>query len=102
MALMAFQQFRLGDLNSLHQPITIQDPAPTHTTFATNPTKSVSATKQPYGSGDTDDGYTLVFPNLDAFQAWREQEEERNMVEFVKVSLCLSDRFPGIFMPRPG
>lgn len=64
----------------------IPDTQPTHTTFATNPNKSISATKQPYGSGDQDDGYTLVFANIAEFQAWRESEEEQNMVEFVKVS----------------
>jgi len=31
-----------------------------------------------------DDGYTLVFENLEAFQAWREKEEEEKVVEFVK------------------
>lgn len=99
---MAFQQFRLGDLNSIHQPIIQQDSPPTHTTFPTNPNKSVSSAKQPYGSGDSDDGYTLVFANLQEFQAWREQEEERNMVEFVKVSSLVSplrtppDRWPRV------
>ena len=39
----------------------------------------------PYGSGDMDDGYTLVFQNLEAFQAWRAKEEDDNVVEFVKV-----------------
>ncbi|KAF8665264.1 hypothetical protein AX16_000285 [Volvariella volvacea WC 439] len=53
-----------------------------------------SSSKQPYGSGDTDDGYTLVFPNLDAFNAWRMQEEERQMVEFVKASRN-SSRYSG-------
>jgi hypothetical protein len=44
-----------------------------------------SSSKQPYGSGDSDDGYTLCFTNLAEFQRWRQDEEERNMVEFVKV-----------------
>ncbi|KAF8913073.1 hypothetical protein CPB84DRAFT_1841487 [Gymnopilus junonius] len=63
---MSFQHFRLGEL-PVHQP---QPP--------------VSATKQPYGSGDTDDGYTLIFATLAAFQEWRNAEEERHCVEFVK------------------
>ncbi|KAH6916941.1 hypothetical protein BKA70DRAFT_318047 [Coprinopsis sp. MPI-PUGE-AT-0042] len=67
-----------------HSLAHIPDTQPTHTTFATNPNKSVSATKQPYGSGDQDDGYTLIFADIAAFQAWRESEEEQNMVEFVK------------------
>lgn len=40
--------------------------------------------KGPYGSGDADDGYTLVFESMEAFQAWRRKEEEEKMVEFVK------------------
>ncbi|KAG6380998.1 hypothetical protein JVT61DRAFT_5393 [Boletus reticuloceps] len=47
------------------------------------PTKSCP-TRPPYGSGDTDDGYTLVFSNLAAFQEWRTREEETQIVEFVK------------------
>ncbi|KZT74979.1 hypothetical protein DAEQUDRAFT_16093 [Daedalea quercina L-15889] len=43
-----------------------------------------SAKKAPYGSGDMDDGYTLVFESMDAFQAWRQHEEEEKMIEFVK------------------
>ncbi|ETW87070.1 hypothetical protein HETIRDRAFT_437723 [Heterobasidion irregulare TC 32-1] len=38
----------------------------------------------PYGSGDMNDGYTLVFENMNAFEAWRAKEEEEKMVEFVK------------------
>ncbi|EKM84160.1 hypothetical protein AGABI1DRAFT_104119 [Agaricus bisporus var. burnettii JB137-S8] len=41
-------------------------------------------TKQPYGSGDADDGYTLVFDNMEKFNEWRLSEEERTMCEFVK------------------
>ncbi|KAF9481652.1 hypothetical protein BDN70DRAFT_875954 [Pholiota conissans] len=73
---MSFQHFRLGEV-PLHQPIQHQPQAPA-------PAASASTTKQPYGSGDSDDGYTLVFANLDAFQTWRQNEEERNCVEFVK------------------
>jgi hypothetical protein len=50
---------------------------------------TLTSSKQPYGSGDSDDGYTLIFQNLDAFQTWRtgdsDGEEERQCVEFVKV-----------------
>jgi len=41
--------------------------------------------KQPYGSGDADDGYTLVFASLQEFNDWRQAEEGRTMCEFVKV-----------------
>jgi hypothetical protein len=53
---------------------------------------SISTTKQPYGSGDTDDGYTLVFRDINEFQAWRTNEEENNCVEFVKVCYRGSDQ----------
>ncbi|KAG9314183.1 hypothetical protein JVU11DRAFT_4969 [Chiua virens] len=99
---MSFQHFRLGQL-AMSQPL------PPHlqqnqSVFAPNlhasssspaldnadpgvgaPTATKpSTTRPPYGSGDTDDGYTLVFPNLAAFQEWRAHEEETQMVEFVK------------------
>ena len=40
--------------------------------------------KQPYGSGDHEDGYTLIFANMEEFNTWRAREEETQMVEFVK------------------
>lgn len=40
--------------------------------------------KAPYGSGDADDGYTLVFASMEEFQEWRRKEEEEKMIEFVK------------------
>ncbi|KAJ6621095.1 hypothetical protein B0H10DRAFT_1790324 [Mycena sp. CBHHK59/15] len=92
---MSFQHFRLGEV--VHQPLPahlVQPNAvqPFQTTNAngTFPTNHVavngqtSSSKQPYGSGDTDDGYTLVFPNIEAFHEWRNKEEEIQMVEFVK------------------
>lgn len=33
--------------------------------------------KQPYGSGDLDEGFTIEFPNLDAFFAWKSAEESQ-------------------------
>lgn len=40
--------------------------------------------KAPYGSGEPDDGYTLVFASMAAFEEWRKREEEERVVEFVK------------------
>ncbi|RDB29271.1 hypothetical protein Hypma_015755 [Hypsizygus marmoreus] len=89
---MSFQHFRLGEL-SLHQPLPphLAGAPPSSTSSfpasgsGLSPShKQSSASKQPYGSGDTDDGYTLVFPNLAAFHEWRAEEEERQTVEFVK------------------
>jgi hypothetical protein len=89
---MSFQNFRLD-------AISVQPPQPSSSSFPTPasvlipPSASVhpvqdAATRGvqrgPYGSGDMDDGYTLVFENLDAFHAWREKEEEEKVVEFVK------------------
>ncbi|KAI6031559.1 hypothetical protein BKA83DRAFT_4202233 [Pisolithus microcarpus] len=83
---MAFQHFRLGQL-AMSQPL------PPHlqqnTAFSQNiqststQTTSPSITKQS-SARDSDDGYTLIFPNLTAFQEWRAREEETQMVEFVK------------------
>ena len=53
--------------------------------FFTAVPPTLTSSKQPYGSGDSDDGYTLIFQNLEAFQTWRTGEEERQCVEFVKV-----------------
>ncbi|KAJ3985231.1 hypothetical protein F5890DRAFT_1178135 [Lentinula detonsa] len=106
---MSFQHFRLGEMAMANPPphlmhlhgsssnmhghpqqsqqssqfTTIDN---TNNSFSNNTSKisSGSSTKQPYGSGDTDDGYTLVFPNLAAFNEWREREEETQVVEFVK------------------
>lgn len=85
---MSFQHFRLGEL-ALHQPLPPHLAGPTTTTFsvADSPTSPSKQSKQPYGSGDSDDGYTLIFPNIEAFQAWRAAEEERQSVEFVKVAV---------------
>lgn len=113
-ATMSFQHFRLGELAMTQPlpPHLMQHKGTTtningappdsashftsqSTTFPSNqstngPTalspgpSSTTPTKQPYGSGDADDGYTLVFPNIEAFHAWRVQEEENQMVEFVK------------------
>ncbi|KAK0455973.1 hypothetical protein EV421DRAFT_18575 [Armillaria borealis] len=95
---MSFQHFRLGEL-AMHQPLPphLMQPQPGANgevqfpgqSFTTNPNNghifsSSSGSKQPYGSGDSDDGYTLVFPNLAAFNEWRQKEEETQMVEFVK------------------
>ena len=91
---MSFQHFRLGEL-SLHQPLpadqgTISTQHSSFYTliFSTAVPPTLSSSKQPYGSGDSDDGYTLIFQNLDAFQTWRATEEERQCVEFVKVVFC--------------
>lgn len=92
---MSFQNFRLDSI-SVQQLQPAQTPSYS-TSAPTSALASASATSNdvqdgatrgaqrgPYGSGDMDDGYTLVFENLEAFQAWREKEEEEKVVEFVK------------------
>ncbi|KAG8904361.1 hypothetical protein FRB99_001862 [Tulasnella sp. 403] len=53
--------------------------------------------KLPYGAGGDDDGYTLVFANLDEFQAWREKEEIEQCVDFVKGDVHTSRAMPPRF-----
>lgn len=99
---MSFQHFRLGEL-PLHQPqpnTVCPSFSSLYLSVASSSlsSASISSSKPPYGSGDSDDGYTLVFPNLAAFQDWRTAEEDRHCVEFVKVpfffflSLCFAYR----------
>ena len=82
---MSFQNFRLDGISV--QPVqtpSYSTPAPTPTSDLQNGGATRGTQRGPYGSGDMDDGYTLVFENLEAFQAWRLKEEEEKIVEFVK------------------
>ncbi|KAI0257150.1 hypothetical protein BJV78DRAFT_1160628 [Lactifluus subvellereus] len=88
---MSFQNFRLDAISvqPQHIPPSFSTPASAlaSTSGSANPiqdgaTRGVQ--RGPYGSGDMDDGYTLVFENLEAFHAWRKKEEEEKVVEFVK------------------
>ncbi|KAG7098974.1 hypothetical protein E1B28_000861 [Marasmius oreades] len=86
---MSFQSFRLGEM-------VMQHPLPPHLLqLQQQPSTSITPSlagqdntkigqRAPYGSGDSDDGYTLVFPSLEAFHEWRRKEEETQVVEFVK------------------
>lgn len=98
----AFLNFRLDGPSTVPTP-----PLQVHPVYAFPPPVSVSPAdgsglniqlegvphnserngRGPYGSGDMDDGYTLLFENIEAFQAWRAKEEADLVVEFVKVSL---------------
>ena len=85
---MSFQNFRLDSI-SVQSPSYANAPssALTPASGSANTIQDAAtrgAQRGPYGSGDMDDGYTLVFENLEAFQAWREKEEEEKVVEFVK------------------
>lgn len=68
----------------------VQSPS-SATHYTENPRKGL------YGSGDTDDRYTLVFESMDAFEAWRQREEEEKMVEFVKGDTHASKAVPPRF-----
>lgn len=74
-----------GDANGTRS---VQSPS---TTYTGNPRKGL------YGSGEADDRYTLVFESLDAFEAWRQHEEEEKMVEFVKGDTHASKAVPPRF-----
>ena len=94
---MSFQNFRLDSISfqSTQSPsYPSSASAPTSAQASSAPASASASTVQdaatrgaqrgPYGSGDMDDGYTLVFENLEAFHAWREKEEAEKVVEFVK------------------
>lgn len=71
--------------NGIHPPQVQPDVVPNQNAPGTPLARVQSGSKKgPYGSGDVDDGYTLVFESMAAFQAWRQKEEEEKMVEFVK------------------
>ncbi|KAF9269995.1 hypothetical protein L218DRAFT_6171 [Marasmius fiardii PR-910] len=84
---MSFQSFRLSEMAMQHplppHLLQLQPSTSTATTFAGQDHSKIGQ-RAPYGSGDSDDGYTLVFPHLDAFHEWRRKEEETQVVEFVK------------------
>ncbi|KAJ8495636.1 hypothetical protein ONZ51_g1566 [Trametes cubensis] len=60
-------------------------------TYTENPRKGL------YGSGEADERYSLVFESMDAFEAWRQREEEEKMVEFVKGDTHASKAVPPRF-----
>ncbi|PCH34018.1 hypothetical protein WOLCODRAFT_135451 [Wolfiporia cocos MD-104 SS10] len=87
---MSFQQFRLSALPQ--STSYVQDGSAGQSSLSSVPAETSNhqpaptprTQKAPYGSGDIDDGYTLTFDNMDAFQEWRQREEEEKMIEFVK------------------
>ncbi|KZT02491.1 uncharacterized protein LAESUDRAFT_730238 [Laetiporus sulphureus 93-53] len=93
-AKMSFQHFRLQNIGPQpSQPSNGTSESMSSLTQAlgqSQETESVSAPvstgpkKAPYGSGDVDDGYTLVFNSMAAFLEWKRREEEEKMIEFVK------------------
>ncbi|KAF9643453.1 hypothetical protein BDM02DRAFT_3104406 [Thelephora ganbajun] len=75
-------------------PATQNDP--THA----EPSSSVygnGSRKAPYGAGDADEGYTLTFESMAAFEAWRAKEEEEKMIEFVRNDRHVSKSVPPRF-----
>ncbi|EJF66816.1 hypothetical protein BD309DRAFT_946421 [Dichomitus squalens] len=118
---MSFQNFRLGPPPPHHAFSEIDTPP--HSTLSAGQSSSLSppfgqlssdsgtrvqspssathfadnSRKGLYGSGDADDRYTLIFENMDAFEAWRQREEEEKMVEFVKGDTHASKAVPPRF-----
>jgi hypothetical protein len=106
----AFHQFRVGSSglsdapessiassslsSAMQMPATQNDP--THT----EPSSSVygnGSRKAPYGAGDADEGYTLTFESMAAFETWRAKEEEEKMIEFVRNDRHVSKSVPPRF-----
>jgi len=106
----AYHQFRVGSTglsdaqessiassslsSAMQMPATQNDPA------RAEPSSSVygnGSRKAPYGAGDADEGYTLTFESMAAFEAWRAKEEEEKMVEFVRNDRHVSKSVPPRF-----
>ena len=106
----AYHQFRVGSTglsdapessiassslsSAMHMPTTQSEPP--------HPEQSSSvfgngSRKAPYGAGDADEGYTLTFDSMDAFEAWRAKEEEEKMIEFVRNDRHVSKSVPPRF-----
>ncbi|KAI0756865.1 hypothetical protein C8Q80DRAFT_1130895 [Daedaleopsis nitida] len=116
---MSFQNFRLAPPGAQHSYAEIDTPPHTSlpgsssslspsfpqmssdsSTRMHSPSSSHYADNQRkglYGSGDADDRYTLVFESMEAFEAWRQREEEEKMVEFVKGDTHASKAVPPRF-----
>ena len=106
----AYHQFRVGStgLNDAPEPpITssslssaMQMPTTQNDSPCTERSSSVFGTgsrKAPYGAGDADEGYTLTFESMAAFEAWRAKEEEEKMIEFVRNDRHTSKSVPPRF-----
>lgn len=106
----AYHQFRVGSTglsdapessiassslsSAMQMPAAQNDP--------THPDRSTSvfgggSRKAPYGAGDADEGYTLTFESMAAFEAWRAKEEEEKMIEFVRNDRHVSKSVPPRF-----
>lgn len=106
----AYHQFRVGSTglndapessitssslsSAMQMPTTQNDPPRTERSSSVFGTGS---RKAPYGAGDADEGYTLTFESMDAFEAWRAKEEEEKMIEFVRNDRHTSKSVPPRF-----
>lgn len=63
-------------------PASISTPGPSSTPGASSAPQPIiiqydaNQGKHPYGTGEHDEGFTLEFESLDAFNAWKAAEEE--------------------------
>ena len=106
----AYHQFRVGSTGLSDAPESslassslssaMQMPATQNDPSRAEPSSSVYANgsrKAPYGAGDADEGYTLTFESMAAFEAWRMKEEEEKMIEFVRNDRHVSKSVPPRF-----
>lgn len=106
----AYHQFRVGSTGLSDAPESsiassslssaMQMPAPQNDTTHAERSPSVfgnRSRKAPYGAGDADEGYTLTFDSMAAFEAWRMKEEEEKMIEFVRNDRHISKSVPPRF-----
>ena len=106
----AYHQFRVGSTGLSDAPESsiassslssaMQMPATQNDPSRAEPSSSVysnGSRKAPYGAGDADEGYTLTFESMAAFEAWRMKEEEEKMIEFVRNDRHVSKSVPPRF-----
>ena len=106
----AYHQFRVGSTglsdapessiassslsSAMQMPATQNDPSRAETSSSVY---SNGSRKAPYGAGDADEGYTLTFESMAAFESWRMKEEEEKMIEFVRNDRHVSKSVPPRF-----
>ena len=106
----AYHQFRVGSTGLSDAPESsiassslssaMQMPATQNDSTHGEPSPSVygnGSRKAPYGAGDADEGYTLTFESMTAFESWRAKEEEEKMIEFVRNDRHVSKSVPPRF-----
>lgn len=83
------EQFQLRSQSVENPSRHVSSPAPAGPTLAPGPSNMPQPiiiqydgkhSRQPYGSGETDEGFTLEFTSFSEFDAWKLAEEESKYV----------------------